>query len=78
MNRFLSAVSRKLTRLLVATIVSWGFPVVALAQVAAASSESAKGYINQYAIAIFLAAMGLIIICMPSRRADDPPFKREF
>ena len=78
MQSSLETISRGLTRLLAAMIVVFGFPAVTWAQAAAGGDESAKGFVNQYAIAIFLVAMGLIVICMPSRRADEPKFKREF
>ncbi len=78
MNRFLKMVPRMLKRLTVGLIACCGFPIVAWAQGAAVAPSRGKGYINQYAIVIFLIAMGLIIVCMPSRRADEPAFKREF
>lgn len=77
MNRFLRTARRMFMPVTTGWIVCAGFPMVAQAQVTAVGS-GAKAYVNQYGLVIILLAMGLIIVCMPSRRAEEPKFKREF
>lgn len=76
MNRFLRTARRMFISVTTGWIVCAGFPMAAQAQVAEAASS--KSYVNQYGLVIILLAMGLIIVCMPSRRAEEPKFKQEF
>jgi hypothetical protein len=48
-------------------------PLVARAQAEAAASsgpESDKAYVTQYTVTVLLIALGLAVVCMPSRRTD--------
>lgn len=39
--------------------------------------KEGKQYVVQYVLLAMLSILGLMIVCRPSNRMDDPPFQRE-
>jgi hypothetical protein len=64
--------------MVLAALVAWGGVRLATAQdVNQGANDKPKQYVVQYVLVSLLVALGVMIVCRPSNRLDEPPFQKE-
>lgn len=71
-------VRRGALALIVACLLAWVGAVPARAQaVNQGANAQPKQYVVQYVLVGLLVALGVMVVCRPSNRLDEPPFQKE-